>query len=115
MLTKKRKAFQLKRGRTKRQFMQQAECVPTTDKVQYYTFALQVYELKRKNPNLVDWQLSQIMYDTYGTKFSKVHLTKEQQQLKYPNNDIKNVMSSHAQRMRMSALEKLDSVAIGKF
>ena len=115
LLTKKRSAMQLKRGRTKRQFMQQAECVPTSDKVQYLKFALEVYELKRKNDNLVDWQLSQIMYDTYGTKFSKVHLTKEQQQSKYPNADIKNVMSSHASRLRDTAKKKLNSVAIGKF
>ena len=115
LLTKKRSAMQLKRGRTKRQFMQQAECVPTSDKVQYLKFALEVYELKRKNPKLVDWQLSQIVYDTYGTKFSKVHLTKEQQQSKYPNADIKNVMSSHASRLRDTAKKMLNSVAIGKF
>ena len=65
LLTKKRKAFQLKRGRTKRQFMQTAQFVPTTDKVQYLKFALQVYELKRKHPKLKLWQLSQKMYDAY--------------------------------------------------
>jgi len=50
-----------------------------------------------------------------GIKFSKVHLTKEQQQSKYPNADIKNGMSTHASRLRDTAKKKLNSVAIGKF
>ena len=115
LLTKKRKAFQLKRGRTKRQFMQTAQFVPTTDKVQYLKFALQVYELKRKHPKLKLWQLSQKMYDAYGSKFSKLHLTKQQQAEKYAKADIINGMSTHANRMRKTAKAKLDSVAIGKF
>ena len=77
LLTKKRKAFQLKRGRTKRQFVQKAECVPTTDKVQHLKFALEVYELKHKNPKLKLWQISQKMYDAYGKEFSKLHLTEQ--------------------------------------
>ncbi len=55
------------------------------------------------------------MYDTYGTKFSKLHLTKEQQQSKYPNADIKNGMSINASRLRDTAKKMLNSVAIGKF
>ena len=55
------------------------------------------------------------MYDTYGTKFSKLHLTKEQQQSKYPNADIKNGMSINASRLRDTAKKILDSVAVGKF
>ena len=55
------------------------------------------------------------MYDTYGSKFSKLHLTKQQQAEKHAKADIINGMSTHANRMRKSAKAKLDSVAIGKF
>ena len=115
LLTKKRKAFQLKRGRTKRQFVQKAECVPTTDKVQHLKFALEVYELKHKNPKLKLWQISQKMYDAYGKEFSKLHLTEQQQAESYAKADIVNGMSTHASRLIKTAKAKLDSVAVGKF
>ena len=95
--------------------MPTAQFVPTTDKVQYLHFALQVYELKQKNPKLKLWQLSQKMYDAYGSKFSKLHLTKQQQAEKYAKADIVNGMSTHASRLIKTAKAKLDSVAIGKF
>ena len=115
LLTKKRSAMQFKCGRTKTKFMQQAECVPTTDKVQHLKFALEVYELKHKNPKLKLWQLSQKMYNAYGKEFSKLHLTEQQQAESYAKADIVNGMSTHASRLINTAKVKLDSVAVGKF
>ena len=95
--------------------MQQAECVPTTDKVQHLKFALEVYELKHKNPKLKLWQLSQKMYNAYGKEFSNLHLTEQQQAESYAKADIVNGMSTHASRLIKTAKAKLDSVAVGKF